>query len=146
MNRPIPWPWLLLALVLLLPSPAGRFLLDLVGGLTLTLLLLPLLAGVAGLIGWQILRQRLRTCPSCGAVSFGASACPACGAAADLEVRSPGWGRDPGPIDPRTATITIEAVDVPSGRSSPGAAVDSPGATPGSPGAGSEGGLPTGGH
>lgn len=113
MHRSIPWPWLLLLLVLLLPGPAGRFLLDLLGGLTITLLALPLLAGVAGLIGWQIVRARLRTCAACGAASFGASACPACGSSQESLVGRSPWGREPVAVDPRNATITIEAVDVP---------------------------------
>jgi hypothetical protein len=131
MNRPIPWPWLLLGLLLLLPSPAGRLLLNLLGGLTLTLLLLPLLAGVAGWLGWRILRQRLHTCPSCGAVSFGSSACPACGAPLASDEGASPWRSDPVEIDPRNATITIEAVDVPA-RQAP------TGGTPSSAGAGSE--------
>ena len=41
MNRSLPWGWIALAaFLLLLPGPAGRLLLDLIGGLTLTLLLL----------------------------------------------------------------------------------------------------------
>lgn len=121
MNRPIPWPWLLLALLLLVPGPAGRFLLNLLGGLTLTLLLLPLLAGVVGWVGWRILRQRLHTCTSCGAVSFGSSACPACGAPVAEGEGVSAWRDAPLEIDPRNATITIEAVDVPARQAHTGA-------------------------
>lgn len=122
MNRPFPWPWLVLLLLVLLPGPAGRFLLDLLGGLTLTLLALPLLLGLAGVIGWQMIRHRLRSCDRCGAVSFGASTCPACGASLEGQGGSFSWGlqRDPVDIDPRTATITVEAIDVPSQESSSG--------------------------
>jgi hypothetical protein len=109
MPRSTPWFWLLLALLLLVPSPAGRFLLDVIGGLTLTLLLLPLLAGAAALIAWQVLRRRLRSCPSCGLASFGQPVCPACGSMFDLGEASQAGDQ---PIDPRTVTITVEAVDV----------------------------------
>ena len=114
MGRPFPWLWLLLALLLLAPTPAGRLLLDLLGGLTLTLLLLPLLAGGAALIGWQILKRRLRTCPSCGTVSLGQAVCPACGTLLDP---SAGGGSDIGSIeiDPRNVTINVEATDVEGG-------------------------------
>ena len=70
MQRSNTWIWLLLlALLLLAPGPAGRFLLDLVGGLTLLFLLLPLLLGAAGFVAWQVLQRRLRPCPACGFTS-----------------------------------------------------------------------------
>jgi hypothetical protein len=114
MGRPSPWLWLLLALLLLAPTPIGRLLLDLIGGLTITLLLLPLLAGGAALIGWQLLKRRLRTCPSCGTVSLGQAVCPACGT---LLEPGEGGGSDISSIeiDPRNVTINVEATDVKSG-------------------------------
>jgi rRNA maturation protein Nop10 len=125
MERRIPWLWIgVAAALLLVPSPAGRILLDVIGGLTLTLLFLPvLLAGVA-LIGWQVLRRRLRTCPNCGFTSLGSEACPACGSAFGAvdasgtpPSASPGaffWGSPPdeGEIDARDVTINVEAVDL----------------------------------
>jgi len=113
MNRSLPWFWLVLAAVLLLlPGPAGRLLLDLLGGLTLTLLLLPLLAGGAVWIGWQVLRSRLRTCDVCGVASLADDVCPACGSprGADKVDRSV-LVRD-SDFDASTATITVEAVEV----------------------------------
>ena len=116
MSRPLAW-FLLLALLLLLPGPAGRLLLDLLGGLTLTLLLLPLLAGGAALIGWQVLKRRLRTCPSSGAASLGQPVCPACGTLFEHHqptAPSPGgvWSRDLPDIDARSVTVNVQAVDV----------------------------------
>lgn len=118
MSRSFPWPWILLAAgLLLLPGPAGRLLLDLVGGLTLLLVLLPLLAGGAALLGWTLLKRRLRSCPSCGQVSFGTEACPACGTSltenGSVASAAGGWfGSDPDDIDPRDVTINVKAVDV----------------------------------
>ena len=72
--------WLLLALLLLLaPGPAGRFVLDLLGGITLLLVLLPLLLGDAGFVAWQVIQRRLRTCELCGFASMEKEFCPACG-------------------------------------------------------------------
>lgn len=80
MQRSNTWIWLLLvALLLLAPGPLGRFVLDLVGGLTLALLLLPLLLGAAGFVAWQVIQRRLRTCPACGFTSMAIDSCPACG-------------------------------------------------------------------
>jgi hypothetical protein len=109
MNRSLPWGWIaLVGLLLLLPGPLGRLLLDLLGGLTLLVVLLPLLAGAAGLVGWQLLRSRLRTCPACGFSSLGGGPCPACGSSFQSD---PGSASTP-ELDPRSATITVEAVDV----------------------------------
>lgn len=120
-----PWLWLLLALLLLLPGTAGRVLVDLIGGLTLTLLVVAVVLGGAGLVAWQRLRSRLRACPSCGTLSFGQPVCPACSTLLDADpsgagsgaqpTASPGrwaWGREEPEIDPRTVTINVEAVDV----------------------------------
>lgn len=109
MNRSLPWGWILLAgLLLLIPGPAGRLLLDLLGGLTLTLLLLPLVLGAAALIGWRLISRRLVTCAACGAPSIGMIQCPACGA--PLSVSD---ALDPdGDVDASSATITVDAVAV----------------------------------
>ncbi|TVS04554.1 MAG: hypothetical protein EA413_08925 [Cyanobium sp. PLM2.Bin73] len=115
MQRPIPWLWILLAMVLLLaPGPAGRFLLDLLGGLTLLVLLLPLLFGAAGVVGWQLLRRRLRTCSACGFTSVGSAVCPACGTPfAPSPSSSTSSGVPPSVEIPASeATIDVDVVDV----------------------------------
>lgn len=124
MERRVPWLWIgVAAALLLVPTSAGRLLLDVIGGLTLTLLLLPLLAGGVALIGWQLVRRRLRTCPSCGFTSLGTDVCPACGTlfnSAEAQGSSPNdppgsifWGnRSDAEIDARDVTINVDAVDV----------------------------------
>lgn len=44
--------WIGLLLLILLPTAAGRVLLDVAGGLLLVLLALPLILGGAGWLGW----------------------------------------------------------------------------------------------
>jgi len=114
MSRPLPWFWIALAAVLLLlPMPLGRFLLDLLGGLTLTLLLLPVLAGAAAWIGWQVLRSRLHPCPVCGVSSLAADICPACGASMQVDAgMTAGFASSPGDLDASQVTINVEAVEV----------------------------------
>ncbi|MCP9901779.1 hypothetical protein KBZ12_13725 [Cyanobium sp. Cruz CV13-4-11] len=125
MERRIPWLWIgVAAALLLVPTSAGRILLNVIGGLTLTLLFLPLLLAGVGVIGWQVLRRRLRTCPNCGFTSLGSAACPACGSAFDAVDASgtapsapPGvffWGSPPEEreIDARDVIINVEAVDL----------------------------------
>ena len=81
MQRPsIPWFWILMAAILLLaPGPAGHLLLDLLGGITITILVAPLLLAAVGFVGWQILQRRIRQCPACGFSGVGGTVCPACG-------------------------------------------------------------------
>jgi rubredoxin len=123
MERRIPWLWIgVAAALLLVPTTAGRLLLDVIGGLTLTLLLLPLLGGALALIGWQVVRRRLHTCPNCGFASLGTEPCPACGSSFDgagpegLSAAAPGtpfWRpKQEVEIDARDVTINVEAVDV----------------------------------
>jgi hypothetical protein len=114
MQRPLPWFWIVLALLLLLaPSPAGRVVLDVLGGLTLSLLLLPALLGVAGFVAWQVLQRRLRTCAACGFTSMGMDQCPACGSSLldGPEGGSTSAARGLPDIDARNVTIDVEVLD-----------------------------------
>ena len=109
MERKIPWVWIVLGgFLLLAPGTFGRLFLDLAEGLTLTVVVLPLILGIGGFVGWQLLQRRLKPCPACGFVSSGLGTCPACGtslahgsaAASSAEF-----------IDASTATIDVEVVD-----------------------------------
>ena len=114
MGRFPPLLWLLLLGLLLLPTAAGRILLDLAGGLLITLLALPVVLGGLGWIGWKVLQSRLRTCEACGLSTMTTDAqCPACGStlpsnksggssAAAVDVSRPA----------SDVTIDIEAEDV----------------------------------
>ncbi len=80
MSRPSPILWIALLFLLLLPSTAGRLLLDLAGGLVLFLLVLPFILGGLGWLGWRLLQSRLVTCEVCGLTILPSSLqCPACG-------------------------------------------------------------------
>ena len=57
MNRPPAIVWLVL-LVLLLPTTAGRILLDVVGGVALVLVAVPLILTGLGWIGWKLLQMQ----------------------------------------------------------------------------------------
>ena len=80
MNKPSPLIWLAIVLVFLLPSAAGRFLLDLAGGLMLLFILIPIILTGIGWIGWKILKSKFQQCDTCG-TSFlnDLSTCPICG-------------------------------------------------------------------
>ena len=80
MNRPPAVLWIGVVLLLLLPTAAGRLLLDLAGGVLLALLVLPLILSGLGWIGWKLLQSRMISCTACGATGLkGAEACAVCG-------------------------------------------------------------------
>ena len=109
MQRSRTWLWLLLALLLLLaPGPAGRFVLDLLGGITLLLVLLPLLLGAAGFVAWQVIQRRLRTCEACGFASMEKEFCPACGSAFAAPTAGPESGEQ---FDASNVTIDVQVVN-----------------------------------
>ncbi|MFM8937319.1 MAG: hypothetical protein ACKOE9_10240 [Vulcanococcus sp.] len=81
MQRPIPWLWILaIGLLLLAPGLTARLFVDVLEGVTLLLVVGPLLLAGAGLLAWQWAKRRLTVCPACGTPSIGALQCPACGA------------------------------------------------------------------
>lgn len=119
MRRPLPWIWIVLAAILLLaPGPAGRLVLEILGGLTIAVVLLPLFFGAAALVAWQVFRRRLRTCDACGFSSLGSDVCPACGHSLALDPPA-GQPLNAPDIDASHATITVEATDVDSESSTP---------------------------
>ena len=80
MNRPPAALWIAVVLLLLLPTAAGRLLLDLAGGVLLALLALPLILSGLGWIGWKLLQSRMISCTVCGATGLkGAGVCAVCG-------------------------------------------------------------------
>ena len=80
MQPPIPWFWfLLIGLLLLAPGLTARLFVDVLEGVTLLLVVGPVLLAGAGLLVWQWAKRRLTTCPACGTPSIGALQCPACG-------------------------------------------------------------------
>ena len=106
--------WLLLLGLLLLPTAAGRVLLDLAGGLLVTLLALPVVLGGLGWIGWKVFESRVRTCEACGLSTMTTDAqCPACGS--PLPPKKSGGSNTKAVDDSLPAsdvTIDIKAEDV----------------------------------
>ena len=80
MNRSPAVLWIGVVLLLLLPTAAGRLLLDLAGGVLLALLALPFILSGLGWIGWKLLQSRMISCTACGATGLkGAEVCAVCG-------------------------------------------------------------------
>ena len=112
MNRPPALLWFAVLLLLLLPTAAGRVLLDLVGGLALVLLAVPLLLTGLGWIGWKVLQSRMVSCPACGTSSLkGVAVCPACGTPMPVDQNGPAPSTTAVPASDVTIDITAQEVN-----------------------------------
>ena len=111
MNRPPTLLWFAVLLLLLLPTAAGRVLLDLVGGLALVLLAVPLLLTGLGWIGWKVLQSRMVRCQACGiTVVKGVERCPACGTSITLDSSGPVTSNTAVPASDVTIDVTAQEV------------------------------------
>ena len=80
MNKPSSLIWMVFILLLVFPTPAGKFIIDFVGGIFLIIILIPLILGGVGWFAWQRIQAKVQKCESCGS-SFLSSQiiCPICG-------------------------------------------------------------------
>lgn len=110
MQRPVPWFWLIaLALLLVAPGLTARLFVDVIEGVTLVLVLGPLVLAGAGLLVWQWAKRRMTICPACGTPSLGALQCPACGASLVEDAPSSATTAEPAARD---AVIDVQVRDV----------------------------------
>jgi len=80
MNKPSSLIWMVLILLVILPASAGKFLLDLAGGIFLIITLIPLILGGFGWIAWKRIQSKLQTCEACGSSFINNQIiCPICG-------------------------------------------------------------------
>jgi hypothetical protein len=118
MQRPIPWFWILvLGLLVLAPGLTARLFVDVLEGVTLLLVVGPLLLAGAGVVAWQWARRRLTVCPACGTTSIAALQCPACGASLVGAAGANGSAAAPSAAMPRDqpasdAVITVDVSEV----------------------------------
>ena len=113
MNRPPALLWIAVVLLLLVPTAAGRVLLDLAGGVLLALLALPLILSGLGWIGWKLLQARMVSCAACGATGLkGAGACAVCGTPYATAVDNPDSAAVPStPASDITIDVVAQDVD-----------------------------------
>ena len=77
--------WIGLMVIVLLPSTAGRLIIDLASGLFILSLLIPLSVAGIGWVGWKFLKSKMVQCEACGATTFGNGIqCSICGS--DLNI------------------------------------------------------------
>ena len=80
MNKPSSLIWMALFLIVILPTPAGRFIIDLAGGIFIFLALLPIILGGIGWLAWKLIKSKVKTCDACGSSFLNNQViCPICG-------------------------------------------------------------------
>ena len=80
MNKPSSLIWMVFILLIILPTPAGKFIIDLAGGLFLIITIIPLILGGIGWLTWKRIQSKVQTCESCGSTFLNTQMiCPMCG-------------------------------------------------------------------
>ena len=80
MNKPSSLIWMVFILLLIVPTPAGKFIIDLAGGIFILLTIIPLILGGIGWFAWKKIQSKLQTCESCGSSFINSQiTCPICG-------------------------------------------------------------------
>ena len=81
MNKPSLLIWMVFILLVILPTPAGKFIIDLAGGIFLIITIIPLILGGVGWLAWKRIKSNLQTCEACGTSFLNSQTiCPICGA------------------------------------------------------------------
>ena len=81
MNKPSPLIWMVCILLIIGPTPAGKFIIDLAGGIFLFITIIPLILGGIGWFAWKRIQSKVQTCEACGSTFLNnVMICPVCGA------------------------------------------------------------------
>ena len=81
MNKPSTLIWMVFILLVILPTPAGKFIIDLAGGIFLIITTIPLILGGIGWLTWKRIQSKVQTCEACGSTFLNRQmVCPICGA------------------------------------------------------------------
>ena len=81
MNKPSSLIWMVFILLIILPTPAGKFIIDLAGGIFLIITIIPLILGGIGWFTWKRIQSKVQTCEACGSTFINTEMiCPVCGA------------------------------------------------------------------
>ena len=80
MNKPSSLIWMVFILLVILPTPAGKFIIDLAGGIFLIITIIPLILGGIGWFTWKRIQSKVQTCEACGSTFLNNQMiCPICG-------------------------------------------------------------------
>ena len=107
MNKPSSLVWMVFILLLIFPTPAGKFIIDLAGGIVLLITIIPLLLMGVGWFAWKRVKSKIETCKGCGTTFLNNQAiCPICG----TTIRDSNNNQDNIPAS--AVTIDIQSEDI----------------------------------
>ena len=80
MNKPSSLIWMVFILLIILPTPAGKVIIDLASGIFLIIAIIPIILGGIGWFTWKRIQSKLQTCAACGSTFLNSQMiCPICG-------------------------------------------------------------------
>ena len=80
MNKPSSLIWMVFILLIILPTPAGKVILDLASGIIHIITIIPLILGGIGWFTWKRIQSKVQTCEACGSTFLNSQMiCPICG-------------------------------------------------------------------
>tara|TARA_B100001250_G_scaffold236502_1_gene203133 strand:- start:191 stop:520 length:330 start_codon:yes stop_codon:yes gene_type:complete len=80
MNKPSSLIWMVFLLLLIVPTPAGKLIIDLAGGIFIIITIVPLILGGVGWLAWKRIQSKVQTCETCGSSFINSQIiCPICG-------------------------------------------------------------------
>ena len=80
MNKPSSFIWMVFILLIIWPTPAGKFIIDLAGGIFLIITIIPLILLGCGWFAWKRIQSKAQTCEACGSTFLNSHMiCPICG-------------------------------------------------------------------
>ena len=80
MNKPSSLIWMVFILLIILPTPAGKFIIDLAGGIFVIITIIPLILLGFGWFAWKRIQSKVKTCEACGSSFINSQIiCPICG-------------------------------------------------------------------
>ena len=107
MSKPSSLIWVVFIFLIILPTPAGKFIIDLAGGILLIITLIPIILGGIGWFAWKRIQSKMQTCEACGSTFLNNQLiCPVCGANMKNSTEIPEN------IPASAATIDIKSEDI----------------------------------
>ena len=108
MNKPSSLIWMVFILLVILPTPAGKFILNFAGGIFLLITIIPLILGGFGWFAWKRIQSNLQTCEACGSSFLNSQIiCPICG----TNIKTPKDNLENIPASAATIDIKSENID-----------------------------------